>query len=136
MYFGNKHLNITHYIRPFLSFGCLQLKSTGKSNGCVEFLLDGSPSISTNWISGYDQTVKNNDGSSTNTVLTSLTRLDLSARTELSEDISMSLSLLNLLADSQTQTDNVIMAGGGLGSYSKAPEITYRSVYLRLNWKF
>jgi iron complex outermembrane receptor protein len=93
-------------------------------------------SISTNWVSGYDQTVKNNDGSSTNTVLTSLTRLDMSARTELSKDVSLNLSLLNLLAPSQTQTDKVFMDDGTLDSRSKATEVTYRSIYLRLNWKF
>ncbi|PHS69340.1 MAG: hypothetical protein COB23_06920 [Methylophaga sp.] len=93
-------------------------------------------SISTNWVSGYDQTVKNNDGSSTNTVLSSLARLDMSARTELSKEVSLNLSLLNLLAPSQTQTDRVFMASGTLDSRSKATEVTYRSVYLRLNWKF
>lgn len=93
-------------------------------------------SISTNWVSGYDQTVKNNDGTATNTRLTSLTRLDMSARTELSKDVSINLSLLNLLGSSQTQTDKVLLANGELDSRSEATEMTYRSIYLRMNWKF
>ncbi|KKN57606.1 hypothetical protein LCGC14_0560500 [marine sediment metagenome] len=93
-------------------------------------------SVSTNWVSGYDQTVKNNDNSSTKTTLTSLNRLDMSAKTDLSKDVSLSLSLLNLLAPSQTQTDKIVLASGDLDSFTKATESTDRSVYLRLNWKF
>lgn len=92
--------------------------------------------VASNWVSGYDQTVYSSDGSRQENEVGSSVRLDLSARTEINENMSMSLSLLNILARTEERTDKAFSAAGALTSRTETTEDTYRGVYLRMNWKF
>ncbi len=92
--------------------------------------------VSANWVSGYDQRIKASNGTSQGTRLGDMVRLDLSARTQLSENLSMSVSFLNLLGSTEKLTLDGYNAAGAKTSVSRTYEETYRSAYVKLNYTF
>jgi len=92
--------------------------------------------VSANWVSGYDQRIKAVNGTSQGTRLNDMVRLDLSARTQLSENLSMSVSFLNLLGSTEKLRLNGYDAAGNKNSISRTYEQTYRSAYVKLNYAF
>ncbi|MGF1610997.1 MAG: TonB-dependent receptor plug domain-containing protein [Kiloniellales bacterium] len=91
---------------------------------------------SANWVSGYHQTVRASDGSFQKNNVDGTTRVDLSARTELADGLSLNLSVLNILANTERRTDKVFDNAGALSSRSVTTEDTYRAGYARLHWRF
>lgn len=92
--------------------------------------------ISTNWTSGYNQKIKGTGGTSLGNRLNDMVRLDLSARTQLTDHLSMSVSFLNLLGSTEKQTVDTYNAAGVKSSVSQTYEETYRSAYVKLNYTF
>jgi len=92
--------------------------------------------ISANWTSGYSQRVRAEDNSSIGTRLDDLVRLDFSARTQLSDNLSMSISFLNLLGSTEKMQVDGYNPAGAKTSISNTYEQTYRSAYVKLNYTF
>lgn len=89
-----------------------------------------------NMVSGYNQTHRTTAGTILNADVSSAVRFDLSARTDLTDSISLNLSALNLFAGDEKRVDRTYNAAGVLTAYSTTDEPTYRTVYLRMNVKF
>jgi len=92
--------------------------------------------ISTNWTSGYDQKIKGNNGTALGTRLNDMVRLDLSARTQFTDNLSMSVSFLNLLGSTEKVKVDTYNSAGVKSSVSQTYEETYRSAYVKLNYTF
>jgi len=92
--------------------------------------------LSVNWNSGWDQTERLSNGGTRHTRLDDLARLDFSARTQLSEQLSMSLSVLNLLGSTEKLSVRNSDAMGVQTGSSNTFEDTYRSVYFRMEYTF
>jgi len=92
--------------------------------------------FSANWVSGYDQKIQAINGTSQQTRLNDMVRLDLSARTQFTENLSLNVSILNLLGSTEKQTVGVFDATGAKTSDSDTHEETYRSAYAKLNYTF
>ena len=92
--------------------------------------------IAANWVSGYDQTVRAMNGTRQHNDVDSATRLDLSSRSDLGHGISLSLSVLNVLGETERRTDSTFDATGAPSARSTTSENTYRSVYLRIGAAF
>ena len=91
--------------------------------------------LSVNWASGYDQRIKGNNNTALGTHLDDMVRLDFSARTQFTDNLSMSVSFLNLLGSTEKMTVDTYTAGTK-SSVSKTYEDTYRSAYVKLNYTF
>lgn len=87
---------------------------------------------SVNLNSGYVQNNRLADGTSQIADVGAAARLDLSARVELTKEISLSVSALNVLAASEKRSDRTLNAAGALTAQSITDEPTYRSIYMRL----
>jgi hypothetical protein len=92
--------------------------------------------VSANWVSGFDQEIKAADGSALATRLEDMVRLDFSARTQFTENLSMTVSFLNLLGSTEKQTVDTLNAAGAKTAKSRTYEETYRSAYVKLNYTF
>lgn len=66
----------------------------------------------------------------------SRTRLDMSMRTEVTKDAVLTLSLTNLLGQSEDREDRQVSETYNLQSATNTIEPTYRAIYARLNWSF
>lgn len=92
--------------------------------------------ISTNYSSGYDQKYRLAAGGYKGAKLESMTRVDLSARAELTPRWLLSASALNVFAQKEHRVDSTYNNNGQLSAYTKAIEPTYRSMYVRLTYLF
>lgn len=91
---------------------------------------------SLNYSSGYQQRYKLADGTTQSNDVASMTRFDLSARTQLTKRTSLNLSALNVFARKEKRVDETFNAAGVSTAYSTTSEPTYRSIYLRLSYAF
>lgn len=89
-----------------------------------------------NYNSGYDQHYKQADGTSISNDIEDVARFDLSARTEVTENVTLTISALNIFAQKEKRLDRTYDASGALTGYSTTEEPTYRSVYVRLSTAF
>lgn len=92
--------------------------------------------ISANWVSGYKQRIKATNGTSQGTELDEMVRLDVSARTQITDQLSMSVSFLNLLGETERLRVDSYNAAGVRTGASRTYEDTYRSAYVKLNYTF
>ncbi|SNR83578.1 iron complex outermembrane recepter protein [Methylobacillus rhizosphaerae] len=92
--------------------------------------------ISANYSSGYDQKYRLAAGGYRGAKLESMTRVDLSARTELTPRWLLSASVLNVLSQKEHRVDSTYNNNGQLNAYTRAIEPTYRSMYVRLTYLF
>ena len=92
--------------------------------------------LSINYSSGYDQTQALLDGSFEKNTVDSNTRVDLSIRSEITENTSINVTALNLFAQTAKREDRFFDSSNALDSYSTTDEPTYRSIYLKLNHTF
>lgn len=92
--------------------------------------------VALNWASPINQTQRLGNGGRLDSSIGARTRLDMSARTQITEKFAFTLSATNLLGQTEERTDTVFDAGGARTSSTKTREPTYRSVYGRLTWSF
>lgn len=92
--------------------------------------------LSANWNSGYSQNILATNGTRVINDVGSSVRLDASARVDLSERLTLSISALNLLARRESRRDDTLTAVGALSGYVLTTEPTYRTVYVRLQSRF
>ena len=92
--------------------------------------------VSANWVSGYDQKAEAADGSFQKSDVDSATRVDFSARTEITDQVSLTVSFLNVLGETEHRTDELFDASGTRTALTKTTEDTYRAVYGRVAWRF
>ena len=92
--------------------------------------------LSINYAGGYKQTHELSDGSFEKNTIESMSRVDLSIQTDLTENTSINLTALNLFADESKREDQFFTADNTLDSYTTTVEPTYRSVYLKINHSF
>ena len=92
--------------------------------------------LSINYAGGYKQTHELADGSFEKNTIDSMSRVDLSIQTNLTENTSINLTALNLLANDSKREDQFFTAENILDAYSTTEEPTYRSVYLKINHTF
>ena len=92
--------------------------------------------LSVNYAGGYKQTQEMSDGSFEKNTIESMSRVDLSIQTDLTENTSINLTALNLFADESKREDQTFTADNILDAYTTTTEPTYRSVYLKLNHTF
>lgn len=87
---------------------------------------------SLNLDSGYQQTNRLVDGTSQAADVDAATRVDLSARIELTQSVALNISALNVFAATEKREDRTYNAAGALTARSTTDEPTYRSIYMRL----
>lgn len=92
--------------------------------------------ISTNYSSGFDQKYRQAAGGYRGAKLESMTRVDLSARAEITPRWLLSASALNILSQKEHRQDSTYNSNGQLSAYTRAIEPTYRSMYVRLTYLF
>ena len=92
--------------------------------------------ISTNYSSGYDQKYRLAAGGYRGAKQESMTRVDLSARAELTPRWLLSASALNVLSQKEHKVESTYNNNGQLSAYTRAIEPTYRSMYVRLTYLF
>jgi len=83
-----------------------------------------------------DQSQPLPEGKQLHCEIDSRTRLDLSMRTDIGRNATFTLSLTNLLGQTEKRTDRLLDAHGHTASLSRTTEPTYRAVFARLNWTF
>jgi outer membrane receptor for ferrienterochelin and colicin len=91
---------------------------------------------SANFSSGYDQHYKLANNTYARNKVESLTRFDMSARTQLTPQTSLNISALNLFASKEKRLTQAFNAANVLTQTSYISEPTYRSVYVRLSHLF
>lgn len=87
---------------------------------------------SVNLASGYRQNNRLADGTSQSADVQSAARFDLSARIELTKEMALNISALNVFAATEKREDRTYNAAGALTAQSRTDEPTYRSIYMRL----
>jgi len=92
--------------------------------------------LSMNWNSGYRQTILATNGTRAVNDVGSTIRVDASARVDLNERMTLSVSALNLFAPREDRRDDTLTAAGLLSGYSTTTEPTYRTFYVRLQSRF
>ncbi|RQO33395.1 hypothetical protein DBR37_14435 [Herminiimonas sp. KBW02] len=91
---------------------------------------------SANYSSGYDQHYRIADNSYRRDKVGSLTRFDMSARTQLTPQTSLNISALNLFASREKGITQKFTTANVLTDTASISEPTYRSVYVRLSHLF
>lgn len=100
------------------------------------------PSIKTtlgaslNYNSGYRQQYKQADGTTQINKVAAMTRLDLSARAQLTRNTSLNVSVLNVLGRKEQREDETLSSTGSSTGITRTTEPTYRSLYVRLSHLF
>ncbi|MEK8088582.1 TonB-dependent receptor [Thermithiobacillus plumbiphilus] len=89
-----------------------------------------------NWTAPIDQAQRLSGGGRLDSDIDARTRVDLTMRTEISRAAVFSLSLTNLLGETEEREDRVFDAAGSPQSLARTSEPTYRAIYARLNWSF
>lgn len=92
--------------------------------------------LALNWSASIDQSQRLSGGGRLDSDIDSRTRVDLTMRTDISRDAVFSLSLTNLLGETEDREDRVFNGAGNLQSMTRTSEPTYRAIYARLNWTF
>lgn len=92
--------------------------------------------INYNWNSGYNQKYRLTSGQTAEADQDAVGRVDISARTQLSENTSLNLSVLNLFAQNEDSRATTYGANGLLESNSLTEEGTYRTFYVRVQTAF
>lgn len=87
---------------------------------------------SVNLNSGYVQNNRLADGTAQIADVGAAARVDLSARIELTSDVALNVSALNVFAATEKRSDRTYNAAGALTALSTTEEPTYRSIYMRL----
>lgn len=104
-------------------------------NGGVDLyvpLLRTTFGLGVNWNSGFDQQRRLSDGTVRRDEISSVARLDLSARSQIGERFSITLSASNITARSERSLAEILSGTGTLLSATRITEPTYRSLFLRL----
>lgn len=91
---------------------------------------------SLNYNSGYRQQYKQADGTTQINEVAAMTRLDLSARAQLTKQTSLNISVLNALGRKEQRVDETRSATGTSSGVTRTTEPTYRSLYVRLSHLF
>lgn len=92
--------------------------------------------IAINQTSSIDQSRRLTNGEELKQSIDGRTRLDLSSRTELSDQLTLTFSVTNLLANTENRIDHLFDSQGHLVSTSGTKEPSYRSAFARLTWGF
>lgn len=92
--------------------------------------------LSMNWNSGYRQNILAANGTRVINDVGSSIRVDASARVDLTERLSLSVSALNLFAPREGRRDDTLNAASVMTGYSTTWEPTYRTFYARLQARF
>ncbi len=92
--------------------------------------------IAVNRTTSIDQTQRLANGGFLDQSIESRTRLDLSSRTELPHGLDLTLSLTNLLGQTEDRVDRVLDDSGAPVSSTRTREPTYRAVFARLTWTY
>ena len=92
--------------------------------------------VALNFTSSVDQTQRLSGGGELRQNIDSRARLDLSARTEISQNVVLSLSATNLLAQTEDRVDRVFDGDGALDATTRTSEPTYRTFFARLTTRF
>ncbi len=87
---------------------------------------------SVNLASGYEQNNRLADGTSQSADVRAAARVDLSARIELTKEMALNISALNVFAATEKRNDRTYNAAGAMTAQSRTDEPTYRSIYMRL----
>ncbi|WP_440224896.1 TonB-dependent receptor plug domain-containing protein [Dokdonella sp. MW10] len=90
--------------------------------------------VNANRVFAYDQAFADVDGVVTRTAFAAQTRLDLSARTQLGERTSVSLSALNLLATKDRRSITNVAANGTPGARTEYREPSNATFYARVKY--
>jgi iron complex outermembrane receptor protein len=92
--------------------------------------------LALNWTSSVDQSQSLAGGGSLSQSIDSRARLDLSTRTEIADNTFLSLSVTNLLAQTEDRVDRIFDGAGVLQSSTRTSEQTYRTYFVRLTRTF
>ena len=91
---------------------------------------------SVNYTSGYNQRYLLANGTTQSNSVAAMTRVDLSARVQLSKQTSLNISALNVFARKESRLDETFSSAGVSTGYSTTSEPTYSSLYIRLSHLF
>lgn len=91
---------------------------------------------SLNYDSGYSQRYRLANGTTQINNVHAMTRADLSARTQLTRQTSINVSMLNVLARKERREDETLNTAGASTGITRTTEPTYRSLYVRLSHTF
>ncbi len=91
---------------------------------------------SLNHVASVDQTQSLSGGGSLNQSIDSRTRFDISAQTQVSDNMTLSLTATNLFAETEDREARVFDSGGDLVSVEQEKEPTLRQVFVRLKYRF
>ena len=92
--------------------------------------------LSVNHVDSVDQEQSLAGGGRLARSIDSRTRIDLSARTEISDKLTFTLSATNLNDETEDREAEVFDAGGNLDSVEREIEPTFQQIFARLNWSF
>ena len=92
--------------------------------------------ISANHVAAINQTQRLTNYGFVEQSIEQRTRLDLSIKNQITEDIDMTISITNLLGQTEDRVEQIVDAEGVFETLTRTQEPTYRNVFARLKWRF
>ncbi|MCL7931213.1 TonB-dependent receptor plug domain-containing protein [Halomonas llamarensis] len=92
--------------------------------------------LAVNHVTSVDQTQQLDGGGFLDQSIESRTRLDLSSSTKLADGLDLTLSITNLLGQTEDRVDQILDNSGAVISTTRTSEPTYQAAFARLNWTY